>query len=242
MTEFPALVAEKFDVHNINPLTAHFRSTDAAYFARFRKAVAAARSHVVDLGLPGSAFYSPDRTVRAAAVADGRKWIDMALAVESPSVRQHIEGSKGQKPDVGLAAESLGEMAEYGAKRNIVVNLENDNPVAEDPFFIVAVIEKVGNPYLRALPDFGNARITHDAAFNKKGVAAMLAHAFNMCHVKGVVETKDKQQVPIDLKTMFGLARAASYRGYFSMEFETNGEDPFAGTKNLIAETLKYLT
>jgi sugar phosphate isomerase/epimerase len=242
MTEFPAMIADRFDVHNINPLIDHFRATDAAYFAGFRKAVGAAGSHVVDVGLPGREFYSADRAVRAGAVTDGCRWIDMAVAVGSPSVRQHIKGSKGQRPDAGVAAESLGEVAEYAAKRNVVVNLENDNPVAEDPFFIVSVITKVGSPYLRALPDFGNSRISHDAEYNKEGVAAMLAHAFNMCHVKSVVETDAGREVPVDLKTMFGLARAASYRGYFCMEFETKGADPFAGTKNLIAETLKYLT
>ncbi|MGA8599754.1 MAG: TIM barrel protein [Bryobacteraceae bacterium] len=241
MTDFPALIGDRLGVHNINPLIDHFRSTDAAYFARFRKAVTAAGSHVVDLGLPGREFYSPDREVRASAVADGRKWIDMAIAIDSPSVRQHIKGSQGQKADVDLAAESLGEMAEYAAKRKIVVNLENDNPVAEDPFFIVSVIEKAANPYLRALPDFGNSRIGHDADYNKRAITAMLTHVFNMCHVKSVVETKNGVEVPVDLKTMFGLASAASYRGYFCMEFETNGADPFVGTKNLIAETLKYL-
>jgi sugar phosphate isomerase/epimerase len=242
MTQFPALMAKKFGVRNINPLIAHFRSTDAAYFAQFRKAVADAGSHVVDLGLGGREFYSPDRATRDAAVSDGRKWIDMAVEVGSPSVRQHVKGAKGQKPDVQLAAGSLGEMADYGAKRNIVVNLENDSPVAEDPFFLVAVIEKAGNPYLRALPDFGNALQVHDAEFNKRGVAAMLKHAFNMCHVKGTVETDKGQQAIVDLQTMFALARESGYKGYFSMEFETLNNDPFEGTRKLIAETLKYLT
>jgi sugar phosphate isomerase/epimerase len=242
MTQFPALVIDKFGIRNINPLIAHFRSTDAAYFARFRKAVSDAGSHVVDLGLGGREFYSPDPATREAAIADGRKWIDMAVEVGSPSVRQHVQGSKGQRPDVQLAAASLGKMADYGAKRNVVVNLENDSPVAEDPFFLVAVIEKAGNPYLRGLPDFGNALQVHDAEFNKRGVAAMLKHAFNMCHVKGMVETDKHQQATVDLKTMFALAKENSYKGYFSMEFETLDNDPFEGTRKLVAETLKYLT
>jgi hypothetical protein len=36
-------------------------------------------------------------------------------------------------------------------------------------------------------------------------------------------------------------ARQSSYPGYFSMEFDTNGGDPFAGTTILIDETLRYL-
>jgi Xylose isomerase-like TIM barrel len=157
LKEFPSVVARRFGVHNINPLSAHFTSTDQAYLVSFREAVAKAGSHVVDLGLSGGKFYDPDRLKRQAGVDLGRQWIDIAVVVGSPSVRQHVAGDAGAKPDVTLAAESLGQLAEYGSKRNIVVNLENDNAVAEDPFFLTAVIEKVNSPYLRGLPDFGNS-------------------------------------------------------------------------------------
>jgi hypothetical protein len=49
--EFPAMVAERFAVYNVNPLLSHFSSTDSAYLESFREAVAKARSHIVDLGL-----------------------------------------------------------------------------------------------------------------------------------------------------------------------------------------------
>ena len=242
LTRFPALMVEKFGVHNVNPLVDHFRSTDASYIEEFRKALADAHSRIVDLGLPGRPFYSPEKTVRQAAVEAGRKWIDIAVAVGSPSVRQHVHGARNQKADVDLAGESLGELAEYGAKRNVVVNLENDDPVSEDPFFLVGVIEKVGNPYLRGLPDFGNSLIGHDQEFNERGVAAMLKHAFNMCHVKDVVQGDSGKTYHVDLKRMFELAKSSSYRGYFSMECETESTDPFTGTKRLVDESLKYLT
>jgi hypothetical protein len=127
-------------------------------------------------------------------------------------------------------------------RRNIVVNLENDSAVSEDPFFLTAVIENVKSPYLRALPDFGNSLMGHDAEFNRKAVAAMLAHAFNMCHVKQTVQDQKGQVYQADLKTMFGLARRAGYPAYFSMEFDIAAGDPFPGTERLIAETLQYLT
>jgi sugar phosphate isomerase/epimerase len=241
ITEFPAFVIEKFGVYNINPLIDHFRSTDSTYLESFRGTVAKAGSHVVDLGLPGKQFYASDPDVRKSAVDSGRKWIDMAVLVGSPSVRQHVSGKHGEKPEVDLAAGSLGQLAEYGAKRNIVVNLENDNAVAEDPFFLVNVIEKVNNPYLRALPDFGNSLSAHDAEFNAKAVAAMLKHAFNMCHVKDTVESHTGQTQTVDLQKMFELAKTSSYPGFFSMEFDTNAGDPIPGTQKLVNESLKYL-
>jgi sugar phosphate isomerase/epimerase len=242
VAQFAVTVAEKFDVHNVNPLGDHFPSTDAVYIESFRKTLVRVKSHIVDLGLSGGHFYSPDSSVRQAAVDSSSKWIDIAEALGAPSVRQHVNGNKGEKPNVELAAESLGRLAEHGAKRNIVVNLENDNPIAEDPFFLVQVIEKVNNPYLRALPDFGNSLPGHGEAFNEKAMTAMFKHVFNMVHVKDTVGSGGGKTQPVDLKKMFAIAKASGYRGYFSMEFETESGDPFTGTKRLIDETLTYLT
>jgi sugar phosphate isomerase/epimerase len=243
LKEFPALVARRFGVHNINPLAAHFASTGRPYIEAFRIAVEKAGSRVVDLGLAGGSFYDSDAAKRQAGVDYGRQWIDIATVIGSPSVRQHVVGARGSKPDVALAAESLGQLAEYGAKRNIVVNLENDNPVSEDPFFLIAVIEKVNSPYLRALPDFGNSLREHDAEFNRRAVAAMLSRAFNMCHVKDALEDEKGQVCKVDLETMFHLAKRAGYPGYFSMELDiASSGDPFPGTERLIGKTLQYLT
>jgi sugar phosphate isomerase/epimerase len=241
LKEFPALIVEKFDVHNINPLSAHFHSSDPAYLDSFREAVQKADSHIVDLGLSGGQFYAADAAARAKAVDYGRKWIDVAVAIGSPSVRQHVSGPRGETPNVERAAASLGEMAEYGAKRNVVVNLENDNAVAEDPFFLVSVIEKVNSRHLRALPDFGNSLPPHDADYNEKAVKAMLKYAYNMCHVKDTLRSANGETHVVDLEKMFELAKASGYKGYFSMEFDTKSGDPFSGTKKLIEETLKYL-
>ncbi len=241
LKEFPGFVVEKFGVHNINPLADHFHSTDDAYLAVFREAVDKAGSHLVDLGLAGRYFYEADPIDRQSAVEYGCKWIDIAVKIGSPSVRQHLQLRHGQKPDIGIAAESLGRLAEYGAKRNIVVNLENDNATAEDPFLIVSVIEKVNSPYLRALPDFGNSLGGHDESYNERAVKAMLGLAWNMCHVKDSVEGENGQMKKVDLARMFSLAKQSSYRGYYSMEFDTNAGDPIAGTQRLVQESLQYL-
>jgi sugar phosphate isomerase/epimerase len=242
LTSFPSFVIEKFGVRNINPLADHFRSTDDAYIASFRQALDKAGSHLVDLGLGGRYFYDSDPSTRQAAVEYGRKGIDLATKAGSPSVRQHLQVRRGQKPDVAMAAESLARLAEYGTKRNIVINLENDERVAEDPFRIVELIEKVNSPYLRALPDFGNTLIGHDAEYSQKGVKGMLGHAWNMCHVKDVVQADDGSLVKVDLAAMFALAKQSSYRGFYSMEFDTDAGDPITGTQKLVQETLHYLS
>lgn len=242
LTEFPALVAKKFKVFNVNPLADHLRSTDSKYLDSFREATAKAHSHIVGLGLGGRNFCSSDPEARDSAINFGRMWIDKACIIGSPSVRLHLRLQHGQRPRSAPAVRNLGRLAEYGAKRNIVINLENDNPIAEDPFFIVDVVEKVGSPYLRALPDFGNSLTGHDREYNQRAIAAMFPHAWNMCHVKGAVQSDRGKVHTVDLRKMFEMAKASAYAGYFSMEFDLPSRDPFEGTRKLIRETLQYLT
>lgn len=243
LIEFARMAVREFNIHNINPISPHFRSTDLHYLNHLREEVSKAGVRFVDLGLEGEeGFFDPHPGVRRAAIEHGKKWIDVARVVGSPSVRPH-DYSRGVRPNVDLAAQSLGELAAYGAKKNIVVNLENDNCVSEDPFFIIKVIEKVNNSYLRALPDIGNTLACGNLAYAYRGLQKMYEHAFNMSHVKNAVISRENGKiVRVDMARAFGLAKAAGYRGYFSMEWGTSLGDPFQGTRKLIKETLRYLS
>jgi sugar phosphate isomerase/epimerase len=241
LKDFAAMIAKRFNVYNINPVADHFHSTDGAYLDAFKASLETAKSHIVDLGLSGRNFYDPERAHRDEAVRYGCQWIDIARHVGSPSVRQHIHAARGVPRNVSLAADSLKRMADYGAKQNIVVNLENDSAITEDPYFLLAVIEKANSPYLRALPDFGNSMQHHDEAFNEKAVKAMFGHAYNMAHVKNVITGKGGVEYKINVAKMFAIAKASSYRGYFSMEYDSGSGDTFEGTDTLIRESLAGL-
>jgi sugar phosphate isomerase/epimerase len=196
----------------------------------------------MDLGLGGGRFYASDPAERQKAIEDGKRGIDIAVAVGSPSVRQHVRGEHGAPANVELAAESLGKLAEYGAQKNIVVNLENDSPGSEDPFFLVQVIEKPNNSYLRGLPDMGNSIVGHDEEYNERALKGMFAHAFNMSHVKDHLYDEDGKEYHVDLPKVFAIARASGYSGYFSMEYDTPEKgDPYEGTGQLVDIALKCL-
>ena len=240
LTEFAAMVADKFGVHSIEPLSSHFPSTEPAYLDELRKAVERAHSHIVNIPAGvGASLYDPDSARRDAAVAGGKKWVDVAAAVGSPSIRVHIQGARGAAPDAEMASESLRQIADYGATRKIMVNLENDDLVTEDAFFLAKVIDKVNSPWLRALPDFGNSMLKGDEAFNYKAVEEMFHRAYNISHVKDS-EVDGGKVVRVDMAKTFGIAKASGYRGYFSMEWEGQG-GPYEGTQKLIDESLKNL-
>ncbi len=242
LVDFAAHVAEKFNIHHIEPWSPIFPSTDSKYLEQFRAAVEKAHSAVVDIAVDGGhSQYAMDKAEREKAVAASNQWIDVGAALGSPSIRTHIDGAKDSKPDVGRTADTLARVAEYGAKRNVVVHLENDNPVSEDPFFIVQVIEKVNSPWLRALPDFGNSLAAHDEAFQDRAMEAMFAHAYGICHVKdGEVDDQGKAS-HVDLAKAFATLKKHGYKGYCSIEYDAPG-DPYAITAELVEKTVQFLS
>jgi len=240
LLQFPAMVREKFKVRNIEPLDSHFVSLETAYLGELRNAVEKAGMHVINIPVGGRAsVYDPDAAKRKNAVENAKKWVDAAVALGSPSLRVHIAGVRGVAPDVARAAESLRAVADYGAEKNVVINLENDDPETEDAFYLVKVIEQVNSPWLRGLPDFCNSMLKGDEKYNYDSVTAMFKHAYNISHVKDS-EVDNGKVFRVDVGKTFAIAKQSGYRGYFSMEWEGEG-GPYEGTQKLLDLSLKYL-
>lgn len=242
LKDFPAHVITEFNVRKIEPWSEHFASLEPAYLDELRNAATKAGSSFADIAADGeNSIYSPDSAERERAVQFSKRWIDVAARLGSPSVRTHIAGLKNAKPDVTRAADSLKPIADYAASRNVVVHLENDDPVSEDPFFIARLLDRVNSPWLRALPDFGNsfAALPTDEAF--RGLDQMFARAYAISHVKDAISDPANKVIPVDVAKVFAIAAKYNYRGALSMEFDTDG-DPYEGTARLIAATLKNLS
>lgn len=243
LKDFAAHVSAKFNITKIEPWSAHFRSLEKPYLEELRAAVAQAHGAIVNIAVDGEGSpYAADAAEREKAVESRRHWIDAAVIVGSPSVRTNIPPAKDSKPDVERTANSLKQVAEYGASKGVVVNLENDNPASEDPFFLVKVIEKVNSPWLHALPDFANTLAAFEEDYAYNGIDAMFARAYNISHVKETEVGDGKDKVAhVDLPRTLAIARKHGYKGYFSMEWDSPG-DPYAGTLGLIEKTLKNLS
>ncbi len=242
LKDFLPHVKSKFNINKIEPWSEHFRSRDPKYLGDLRSTIEKAGGAIVNIAVDGE--HSPfalDKAERQKAVSFSKQWIDVAVSVGSPSVRTNMPPAKDSKPDLDRAAESLLRVAEYGAAKNILVNLENDNPLTENPFFIVSVIEKVNNPWLHSNPDFANTLAAGKTEYAYKGIAAMFPHAYSICHVKAMEADEKGQLVHVDLAKTFGILKNSNYKGYCSMEFDSPG-DPYQGTADLIEKTIRYLS
>jgi sugar phosphate isomerase/epimerase len=241
LRDFAVKVPELFGVRGVEPLSTHFPSTDASYLHEFREAMEKAGVHVVNIPVDNSfSFYDPDAAVRRKAVEHGKKWVDVAAVLGSPSVRTSIVDAMNAKPNVEITAEALKRLVEYAAGKNILVNLENGDLISEDAFFVVKVIEKVSHPFLHALPDFCNSMASGEPSYNYSAVRAMFQHAYNICHVKDSEVGDQGKLIQVSLKLTFDILKGSQFKGYCSMEWEGAGNS-YDGTKKLIAATLEYL-
>jgi sugar phosphate isomerase/epimerase len=241
LKDFGRTVKERLDLVHIEPWNAHFSSTEPAYLAGLRSAWDQAGVTPINIASDiDLSIYDTDDAKRAKAVSLGKTWVDVAAAVGSPGIRLNNPGVNGMKPNLDLAVDSLRQVADHGAEKNVQVSLENDNPVSEDPFFLVSVIEKANHPWLHALPDFGNSLTERGPEFNDRAMKAMFKHAYCISHMKDGEYKDSGEFVKVDVAKTFAIAKAAGYRGYFSIEWEGHG-NPFDATKRLVDECLKDL-
>ena len=240
MKDFAAHVREKFNITNIEPYNRYFRSLEPAYLDQFRNAMEKSGTRAVNIAADmDTSYFDADSATRAKSVAEAKKWIDVAVKIGAPSIRTSMSSVKNA-PNLGDAAESLKPVADHAAQRNVVVHLENDNLVAEDAFFIEKLVRKVDHPYVHALPDFGNSYGSGDSAFAARAVKALFPLAYAISHVKPTSTTAQGKEMPVDLAANFAAAKAANYKGYFSMEYEGK-EEIYVATRKLIDQSLKYI-
>jgi sugar phosphate isomerase/epimerase len=241
LKDFAAHVSEKFGIRKIEPWTGHFPSTDLHYLEQFRASLEKAKGFVVNMAVDGEdSPYATDAAERARAVTYSKKWVDVAAFLGAPGIRTNLPQAKDSEPNLERTAESLKRVLEHAAAKNVVINLENDNPVSEDPFFLVQLVQKVDSPWLRTLPDFANSLAHREAEYAYKGFGAMCPHAYSICHVKEVELNDAGRPVEVDMTRAFSLLKQAGFRGYCSMEWDSPG-DAYAGTRGLIKKTEKAL-
>ncbi len=173
---------------------------DPKYLGELRAAFAAAQVTVVNIAVDGKhSIYGADAAERDRAIAESKSWIDVAVAIGSSSVRTHV----GRKPKIPVRTwsarrKACGMLRNTARQNNVVVNLENDDPVSEDGFFIGKLVATVKVTVAARAARFcqqsgGNGRASRLTTL----LDGMFSEAYNICHVKAleVNEIGEKFQV-----------------------------------------------
>ncbi len=196
----------------------------------------------------------PNDAARSLAIQNHYKWIHAAKILGCHSIRVNAFG-KGSKRELHEALiDGLGNLANYGAKENINVLVENHGLHTSDGKFIVGILNEVNNPFLGTLPDFGNWCLTaewgstqnnkcHEVYDRYQGISEFLPFAKGVS-AKSYSFGNDGNETIIDYKKMLQIVKNSGFEGYIGIEFEGDnmGEpEGIRATKALIENVWKTL-
>lgn len=194
----------------------------------------------------GNDFFQPERAAWEKQLADLKTGIEVADQLNVRTLRVFSGNAKpGYAFEDGLAwiVEGLAAGAEFAAKYNVTMALENHGLMAGRSDQVRQVIDAVGSPSLRANIDTGNFLLVNqnptDAARDLSALAALV-------HLKDFRRARPDEtehiykaldgtaftgavvgQGEVDLPVVVKILSDAGYGGWLSLEYE-GGDDPLA--------------
>lgn len=235
--EFPEFLADHFGIHAVEFLPQHFAATTPAYVAKVKAGLRKAHSRMVNLmgvDTPGG-IYNPHLDA-AAALANGKLWVNIARELGSPSATFVLDGRAPWDPRV--AARNLRPIRDYAARHGIRILFHNDSMRRESAPQIIAVIRGLHGRDAGTCPDFGNFA-PKSAAYALATLRQLIPYCTNICHAKdGIGEGGHyyRDDFTASMKAM----EAAHFRGHYSLEYDGPGA-PIPHVFHLMQETLALL-
>lgn len=221
--DFPAMLADRYHIHNVEVQQIHFLSMEPAYFEKFHARLEKSKSRMVNMPLElDQTGYkgivspcSPDPQMRAHAIELTKKWIDLGAMIQCPSVMPN-QGALLQG-DLTPAMDALKQLADYGAPKGVSIVLE---PRGKTP--IDTLMKLIQGAGIYANPDIGNLG---NEANTENGLRRLYPLAKTVSHVKWNPER-------FNFTTAIGISKEMGFKGIYSME--TGGPEPYAMQQQLL--------
>ena len=170
-------------------------------------------------------LHEQDRTKRAAAMAETRRFIDLAQALGTPYVRVFgNEYPKGMARDAVLAyiAGGLRELGEYARPRNVTIILETHGQFTDSPT-LLELMKRADSPAVAILWD---AHHTFVGGEQPEATVAQIGRYIRHTHLKDSVPAgNDRRYVltgegDVPVRRQVEALAKTGYRGFYSFEWE----------------------
>jgi len=241
LREFPAMIADRYHVHQLEMVAPHFESTKLTYVREVKSRLERAHSHLVNIPVDipelsaKGGLSDPDSKIRETAIAACVKWMDIAQELGAKSVR--CDPGDMNRSDLSNTISSYKKLAAYAATKNLYVIIENHGGVgSEHPEDLVKVFQGVGE-HCGALPDMGNFP---DEATRQRGLPLLYPYAPTVSHAKGLDFDEHGVERAFDFPRAMQASKRAGFKGVYSIEYEGPG-DPYTGVQNVVNELVRYL-
>lgn len=154
LLDIPEYFTDRFGIHNVEFWTPHFESTDKLYLRKLKKKLSKHKCQLIDLQAEGKFDPSdPLEENSLQAIAEAKQWIDIAVLLQSKSVR-----IKSMKKSYEKAVISLREITTYAQSKGVRVLVENHNDLFSNPQHHINIMRDIPQSNIGLLADFGNYR------------------------------------------------------------------------------------
>ncbi len=206
-------------------------------------------THARGLAISGTGvsneFTSADKAVRAAGVQILKDWIEVAARLGAPAVRafadcrlpfktwQEASGNAPRADVEAWMAEALHECAEHAEKFGVYIAVQNHGDFITSGAEHLALLERVGHEWCRALVDTGKY-MTEDPYAD---IALLVPHAVNW-QIKETLRSRTDSP-KTDYRKLVKIIRDGGYRGYLPIEtlsMRRKDYDPFIEVAKVHAE------
>jgi len=193
-----------------------------------------------------------DKIERKQAIENHYKWVDAAKYLGCHSIRVNAYG-EGSAEDVASAAvEGLAGVAEYGAKQNINVIVENHGGYSSNGAWLSGVMKQIDMPNCGTLPDFGNFCTKRkkgswdcEEEYDRyKGVEEMMPFAKAVSAKTNDFDVSGNE-IRTDYMKMMKIVKDHGYTGYVGIEYEgqeLGEEEGIIATRDLLKRVGKALS
>lgn len=170
------------------------------------------------------------------AVENHYKWVKAAKFLGCHSIRVNARGNGTMEQVHNAAVKGLGMLADYAAKYNINVIVENHGGFSSNGKWLSDVMKAVNKPNCGTLPDLGNF-YEYD---RYKGVEEMMPFAKG---VSGKTHDFDQEgnETVIDYVKMMKIISDSGFKGYIDVEYEGDKLSEPDGVKASIALVQKVI-
>lgn len=170
------------------------------------------------------------------AVENHYKWVRAAKFLGCHSIRVNARGNGTAEQVQKAAISGLGKLADYAAKYNINVIVENHGGFSSNGKWLSGVMKAINKPNCGTLPDLGNFR-EYDRYL---GVSEMMPFAKGVSGKTHEFD-KDGNETTIDYARMMKIIADSKYKGYIDVEYEGEKLSEADGVKASIALVQKVM-
>ena len=221
--DFALRAREAYGIGAVEYVNSFFKdkARDEAYLRQMRKRArdVGVESLLIMVDGEGSLAHQ-DATERSAAVRNHHRWIDAAAFLGCHSIRVNAAGG-GEPGEVQKrAADSLVQLAEYGADAEMNVIVENHGGLSSNGAWLAGVMRLADHPRVGTLPDFGNFKIGGDEWYDRyAGVEELMPWA-KAVSAKSHDFDAEGNETNSDYRRLMATVRDAGYRGFVGIEYE----------------------